>query len=94
MGCCGQKRDQMRQPTATPATQATAPPPARSAPPVVPAMRSNGATITLQYIGLPAIVVRGQATGRSYAFSAAQPVQQVDAGDGAAMLRTRYFRAR
>jgi hypothetical protein len=83
----------MRQPTATPATQAAAPP-ARSAPPVVPALRSNGATITLQYIGLPAIVVRGQATGRSYAFSAAQPVQQVDAVDGAAMLRTRYFRAR
>ena len=50
--------------------------------------------ITLQYVGIPAVVVRGQATGRQYFFSAAQPVQQVDAGDAAAMLRTRYFRAR
>lgn len=85
----------MRQQPVTPATQASAPPaPARSAPPLIPALRSQGATITVQYVGIPSIVVRGHATGRTYAFSAAQPVQHVDAGDGAAMLRTRYFRAR
>jgi hypothetical protein len=50
--------------------------------------------ITLQYVGIPPVLVRGQATGRQYSFSAAQPVQRVDAGDAAGMLRTRYFRAR
>jgi hypothetical protein len=31
-------------------------------------------------------------TGRSYEFSAAQPVQSVDASDAASLLNTRYFR--
>jgi len=48
----------------------------------------------VQYVAIPPIVVRGQSTGRPYSFSAAQPVQQVDAADAPAMLRTRYFRLR
>jgi hypothetical protein len=36
--------------------------------------------------------VKGLATGRSYEFSAAQPVQEVDTQDASALLTTRYFR--
>jgi len=49
-------------------------------------------TIDLRYMESAAIQVRGSITGRLYRFSAAQPLQAVDARDAAALLGTRLFR--
>ena len=51
-----------------------------------------GATQTLHYIGSRSVTVRGPATGRPYAFSAASPTCAVDAQDAMVLLRTAYFR--
>jgi hypothetical protein len=48
--------------------------------------------MTLRYVEQSPVLVRGPATGRNYEFSGADPVQNVDARDGEALLRTRFFR--
>ena len=49
-------------------------------------------SLPIRYVDTLPIRVRGLMTGRSYEFSAAQPVQSVDASDAASLLNTRYFR--
>ena len=48
--------------------------------------------VTLKYVEDSPILVRGSSTGRHYQFSGVSPVQEVDARDAMAMLRTGYFR--
>ncbi|HXE26799.1 MAG TPA: hypothetical protein VN637_18105 [Roseiarcus sp.] len=48
--------------------------------------------MALRSVAAGGMVVRGPATGRQYAFSAAAPVQMVEARDAAALLRTSWFR--
>jgi len=55
-----------------------------------PVYDSDGVGIT--YLESSPIRVRGLASGRSYEFSAAARVQQVDARDASSLLRTRFFR--
>ncbi len=89
MSCCGQRRS----------TFAVRPPVARSAPgatlatgrPPAPAPPSGG-MVALRSVSAGGMVVRGPATGRQYAFSAAAPVQMVEARDAAALMRTSWFR--
>jgi hypothetical protein len=46
----------------------------------------------LRYLARSAVQVRGPSTGRSYHFSAAQPVQRVARADSEALLRSGHFR--
>ena len=84
MACCG------RQARAYGLIGAGAPATARPASVAVigPSVRSD---IVLRYQLRTHVMVRGPVTGRSYTFSAGQPMQRVDARDAAALLRTRYF---
>jgi hypothetical protein len=49
-------------------------------------------SIDITYLENSPIRVQGLATGRSYEFSAAQRVQEVDARDASALTGTRFFR--
>ena len=51
-----------------------------------------GASVSVRYTESQSVIVRGPVTGRSYAFSAANPVQSVDSRDAAALLQARFFR--
>ena len=65
--------------------------------PVAPVMHPGAVAarvVNLRYLERSPIRVRGPATGVAYQFSAAQPVQAVDARDAAALLRTRLFTPR
>ena len=96
MSCCGRHRDSMRVAT-------TAVHPSPVAPPLNAAPSNRGpmwspTSLTLAGPGVPLrcrdrapVRVRGPVTGRSYAFSAAQPVHVVDARDAQALMRTRLF---
>jgi hypothetical protein len=91
MGCCGKTRSTFigQRPVVT-----------RSAPssPVVNRPRTPAAApapaglVALRSVAAGGMVVRGPATGRQYTFSAAAPVQMVEARDAAALLRTSWFR--
>jgi len=48
--------------------------------------------LALDYQGQPPIYVCGPVTGRDYAFSSVQPVQQVDARDARFLLASPLFR--
>lgn len=50
------------------------------------------ASVSLHYLQSTPIAVVGTATGRRYVFSAAQPVQPVDARDAEGLLRSQLFR--
>jgi len=94
MGCCGQRRTvSVRPPVARAIT--AGPVGATPAPNQVPRPASaaaTGATAPLRYVRQSGIIVRGPVTGKQYAFTAAKPVQQVDAQDAAGLLRTSWFR--
>jgi hypothetical protein len=47
--------------------------------------------VTLRYLGLKRVVVRGPATGRQYDFSSSAPTLPLDSRDVDGLLRTRYF---
>ena len=95
MGCCGQKRDGMRNP----------PPPSTShASPIAKTPRIDrrgasgaatpplgGRVLAVRYVERSRLVVRGPATGRQYQFSLDKPMQMVSVQDADALLRTRYF---
>jgi hypothetical protein len=49
-------------------------------------------SVTLRYLGLSGIAVRGPATGQQYTFSSGEPVRSIDVRDAAVLLRTGYFR--
>jgi hypothetical protein len=64
-----------------------------------PPRKANGqgvaagiATVTLRYIANSPLHVHGPVTGRTYEFSASQPVQAVAAPDAPALLASRLFR--
>jgi hypothetical protein len=48
--------------------------------------------VALRSVSAGGMIVRGPATGRQYAFSAAAPVQMVEARDAQGLLRTSWFR--
>ena len=47
--------------------------------------------VQLRYRDRAPVQVRGPVTGRTYVFSAAQPVQTVDAREADGLLRTKMF---
>ena len=53
---------------------------------------TNGSIEHLRYTESSPIHVRGPATGKTYQFSGAQPLQAVDTRDAASLLQTRFFR--
>ena len=85
MSCCGQGRMALKtsQAGAAPMAGAGAAQPAGSAMARTPAR--------MRYLGAAPIVVYGGITGAAYSFSAARPVQWVDARDVAGLLRKGVF---
>ena len=59
---------------------------------MVEAAPDDSTSIDITYLENSPIRVQGLATGRSYEFSAAQRVQEVDARDASALTGTRFFR--
>ena len=49
-------------------------------------------SVPLEYLQKPRVIVRGPSSGREYEFSAARPVQPVEAMDVGGLLRTGFFR--
>ena len=49
-------------------------------------------SVSVRYLEKSPIRVRGLVSGKSYQFSGAAPIQQVDARDASALLNTRFFR--
>jgi hypothetical protein len=100
MSCCGQHRE-------TQGATASAVHPSSVASPlkasVQPSLTTRGSMwgsaslalagrgVQLRYRDRAPVQVRGPATGRTYVFSAVQPVQVVDARDADGLLRTRMF---
>jgi len=85
MSCCGQGRMALK------ASQAGAAPTAGAG-----AARPGGSAMAraparMRYLGVAPIVVHGAITGAAYPFSAARPVQWVDARDVAGLLRQGIF---
>src|SRR6185503_2436916 len=96
MTCCGQGRTSFARFSRPRASSAQAPAaPTRAAVaaprPVTPPQPAAYAAVRLRYLERSPIAVRGQASGRYYEFSAADPVKEVDPRDAAALLRTRFF---
>jgi hypothetical protein len=87
MSCCGQRRSTFT--VRLPVTGSTPGPTLAANRSSAPA---SGGMIPLRSVLAGGMVVRGPATGRQYAFSAAAPVQMVEARDAAALLRTSRFR--
>jgi hypothetical protein len=92
MGCCGKNRTVLNE-SATPVI----PPAQRQRPNVYPAnarartIRPMAATVSVRYLERSSVVVHGPVSGRRYAFSAANPVQPVDARDAGAFWHSRFF---
>jgi hypothetical protein len=90
MSCCGDKRRALAQSYARPA-------PAQKSTVAAPPSASTGplaahAPVLLRYLGRGDIVTRGPVTNKPYAFSAARPVQPVEASDAPLLLRDAKFR--
>jgi hypothetical protein len=94
MGCCGQKRMPLKRPqTASAASRRPASSPALQAAASTPRPSISAvASISLRYLRQGGIILRGPVTGRQYSFTAARPIQPVDAQDAAALLRTSWFK--
>ena len=54
---------------------------------------STSAAVSIRYLHDAPIMVRGPSTGRHYQFTAATPVQRVDATDAEPLVRSGYFRS-
>ena len=106
MGCCGQKRANLKStappPTASPTTmpanaqfvqsaQLHNQPRSPSSQPAPGGAQPMHEAVTLRYLESSPIRVRGLVTGQQYEFSGARPIQVVDARDAQAFLRTRFF---
>jgi hypothetical protein len=90
MSCCGQKRSTFLVRPQAPRAAAGGTVASRPTTPAAPAV--SGGMVALRSVSAGGMVVKGPATGRQYAFSAAAPVQMVEARDAAALLRTSWFR--
>jgi hypothetical protein len=68
--------------------------PARSVPPstMTSTRASAEGEVAVRYTESSPIMVRGTASGRTYRFSAALPVQSVESRDAGALLQSRFFR--
>lgn len=82
MPCCGQKQTEWKPKDWSTPSRSTS---------EHSATTGQGA-VTLKYVEDSPILVRGSTTGRHYQFSGVSPVQEVDARDAVAILRTGYFR--
>jgi hypothetical protein len=79
--CCGQKRATMANRTLyrpNPALTAETP--------------GANNTLRMRYLQQPRVIVRGQASGKLYEFSGAEPDVAVDQRDAAALEQTGFFR--
>ena len=98
MGCCGQNRAAQKIDPLGTTTPAVTKPVSGSGPLQTTnqqAIREKAtpySVVTLYYLEISPILVRGTATGRQYNFSGAQPCQSVDKRDAETFLRTRFFR--
>lgn len=96
MGCCGQSRAAYTPAYQAPPRAARPPAPADGGPAFAetPPQAAGAApgTVRLRFTRLAGVRVRGPVSGRGYEFSAAAPVQAVDARDADGLLRTGYFR--
>lgn len=97
MACCGQKREQLKRAPKTryatinrqAATQTAARLPPQPQQTVNPTAVHSA--VKLRYLASARVRVIGAATGRTYEFSGASPLQSVDARDAEALLRSRFF---
>jgi hypothetical protein len=105
VGCCGQKRASLssgiaafspsqKSVAARPAAPASRPAPAGPPAPVParPTTVPSSGSREIEYRERSRVRVRGPATGRTYEFSGADPVQSVDRRDAPALLATRFFK--
>lgn len=88
MSCCGQKREQLKTPINRGSTTQTA----NWIPPQPQRVAASSSSVKLRYLADARIRVTGAATGRQYEFSSAAALQNVDARDVEALLRSRFFR--
>jgi hypothetical protein len=80
-------------PTRTASTRQPANPQTRSIRPQAATTTSTpNSSISVRYLENSPVRVRGLGSGRSYDFSGAAPIQQVDARDASSLLNTRFFR--
>jgi len=97
MGCCGQRRQELRNSLPPKATLTFAGPGAPTRAVQAAGFPRQGVkgpaspAVMLRYSKRSPVVVRGPATGRQYAFSPTHPIQAVDARDASALLRTDSF---
>jgi hypothetical protein len=94
--CCGSKRSAWRAASAPARSPGAAQPPAPvasgSAPANIGPVRPHFAVTTLHYAESAPIRLIGPITGRAYAFSGAEPLQEVDVRDAAIFARSDRFR--
>ena len=88
MGCCSEGRRTL--------AARNAPPPVKRVEPALPwaspsAIKTTQRVLALRYPVASPIVIRGASSGKLYEFSAARPMQAVEPGDVAALLRNRLL---
>lgn len=90
MGCCGQKRSELRRRAAAAPLQRQV----AAAPPLVELNEPlpAAAEVVVEYCGVAAVVLHRAVSGRSYTFSAARRTRSVSASDVADMLLDADFR--
>lgn len=86
MGCCGQKRSDLRRPVAA------VPPRDVEPPPVKQEMQSAVSEVIVEYCGSAVALLHRAVSGRRYTFSSARRARPVAARDAAQMLRDEDFR--
>lgn len=97
MGCCGQKRADLKG-ASVPTTAPAVTQPARKEPLAGYDQQTPVRTepvpyaVMVRYLESSPILVRGPVTGRSYRFSKDQSVQPIDPRDAEVLVRTRFFR--
>ena len=95
--CCGSKRSAWRSASAPARSPRAVPPPVPvasgpAAPSNIDPVRRHFAATTLHYAESAPIRLFGPITGRAYAFSGAEPLQEVDVRDAAIFARSDRFR--
>ncbi len=98
MGCCGQRRENLRSSSGVPMAPPASPPIAHSSERSAPAGRQapgpvwrGYASVRLRYTESSPVLVLGPATGWQYRFSGDSPIQLVDVRDADAFVRSRFF---